>query len=213
MSEQHAADRPGFRLAEIVSMAAATLLLDSLITYIVYRGLPLDRAQWLVEPVLYIAHDEHSAGAPGMSTELSSLAFLVGLIVVAGGIAYFAAAHCSSLVRIALGIAIGGALANAIEDILTGSVTDFVGISAIGSIWSAGDVSMWTAILVIGVAWAANPRAVAGFPRWMIIAVWGGQIAIDVLLHEQGPLKFAIVALVACLLAAVTARVVRFGMD
>jgi len=134
----------------------------------------------------------------------------VGLIVVAGGLAYFAAAHCSTLVRIALGVAIGGALVNSIEDTLTGSVTDFLGMSTIG-IWSAGDISLWPAILVIGMAWAANPRAVGGFPSWMIVAVWGCQIAIDaVVLQQRVLLEEATFALVTCLLAAVTARVVRF---
>ena len=207
MLESHLIDRSRLRLVEIVSIAGAILLLDSLITYIVYRGLPADRARWLLKPVLYLTHDEHSAGAPGFGTELSTLATLVGVLVIGGVLAYFAAAHCSLLVRIALGVAIGGALLNAIEDIAVGSVTDFVGIHTMG-IWSAGDLTMWPAIVVIGMAWAADPHAVGGFPSWMILVVWAGQIVINVIYCSQGPLEFAIVALTACILAALVARVV-----
>lgn len=204
MLERRDVDHRRFRLVEIASIAAATLLLDSLITYIAVSALPLDRARWLLQPVLYVTHDEHSAGAPGIGTELSTLTTLAGVIVIGGLLAFFSAGHCSLIVRVASGVAIGGALMNAIEDVATGTVTDFVGVHTMG-IWSAGDLSLWLAFIVASVAWAANPRAVGGFPRWMVLFVWSGQVVIDVIDFSQAHLELAVAGLMACVLAALIA--------
>ncbi len=205
MPEPRAGDRPRSRFVEIASIATAALLFDSLITYVVFHGLPVDRARWLLQPVLYVTHDEHSAGAPGIGTELSTLATLLGVIVMGFVYLFLMAAHCSLIVRIASGVAIGGALMNAIEDVATGSVTDFVGIHTMG-IWSAGDLTIWPAIFVVSVAWAANPRAVGGLPRWMILAVWGGLVVIGLIPYSQPRLELAAGGLVASVLAALIAH-------
>jgi lipoprotein signal peptidase len=205
MPEWRADDRPRSRLVEIAPIAAATLLFDSLITYIVFHALPVDGGRWLLQPVLYVTHDEHSAGAPGIGTELSTLATVLGVIVVGSVFALFLAAHCSLIVRIASGVAIGGALMNATEDVATGSVTDFVGIHTMG-IWSAGDLSLWPALLVISVAWAASPRAVGGLPSWMVLTVWGGLVVIDLISYSQARLELAAGGFAACILATLIAH-------
>lgn len=166
----------------IVGVAAAVLGIASLVSFTAYRSLPLHSARWLAEPVLYLGHREHAVGL------VPRILFLPTEIVV-GTLLISRARRWSWWVGIATGVGLGGALANATEAALFGSVTDFVGIRAVGLL-SVGDICLNAGFLLVATIWAAHPAAVGGIGRRYLLVVLGVLMASSVILGTRLRLGF-----------------------
>jgi lipoprotein signal peptidase len=119
----------------------------------VRHQLTLGQVIWLVRPVLYVRHVQNGDVLPA----LVSIAFLAlgALMFVVRGFLRPSGSGSSRLLDSVLGLVLGGALANQLEVLIIGSVTDFIGIRTIG-VGSAGD-------LLMDVGLSLGPVAVARF--------------------------------------------------
>lgn len=147
----------GVRTIPIAAAAAAAWSVSSWISIVVYRAIPQMHPSWLVSPVLYVNHHEHSqlfVGAPLSRFTLMAYVGVLAAITVRWVI------RLRFWVRIAFGIVFGGALANAFEYGVVGSVTDFIGIRALG-IWSVGDICILLGLFAIGATGMVRPEALA----------------------------------------------------
>jgi len=111
--------------------AALVVLLDQLSKYWVVKRLPLGQswevAPWLA-PVLRITHVTNTGAAFGLFRGLSNIFIVIAVVVIVAIIFYYRQiADGHWLVRVALGLQLGGALGNLIDRLRqAGSVTDFI---------------------------------------------------------------------------------------
>ncbi len=150
-------DSQGVRIVPMAAAAVTAWLVDSWITIVVHGAIPQRHPSWLAFPLLYVDHQEHSGVMLGVPSSRFLLVPLVGLL---GVIAVRYAVSLPLWARIAFGTALGGAVANAVDYSVTGSVTDFLGIGTLG-IWSTGDISIFLGLLAIVVGGMARPEALA----------------------------------------------------
>ena len=117
---------------------AATCFVCLVAGALVRQAIGLGNGFWLTDPWLYVRHGQHMQPASG----------LLGMGIIAAGAGLVLVTHMvasenlesSGLLRAAVGIGVGGMLANAVELLLSGSVTDFIGVHTSG-VWSAGDTA------------------------------------------------------------------------
>lgn len=108
---------------------------------------------WLA-PYARIVHWQNTGAAFGLGQNLSWIFAILAFVVVGAIIYYFPQVERSSwLIRLALGMQMGGALGNLIDRMLQDMhVTDFVSIGRF-AVWNIADASIFvgTIILILGV--------------------------------------------------------------
>jgi hypothetical protein len=121
-------------------------------------------SSWLIEPVLYLARDQHRSR---LFSFLPPTWLLIGLwlAMCALAVLLIRTIHrdrpgLSILPDVMVGLFVGGSLANVIEVFSMGSVTDFLGIHWLG-VFSAGDIAIDAAaslapIAAAQIVWARN---------------------------------------------------------
>ncbi len=109
--------------------------------------------EWLF-PYARIVHWQNTGAAFGLGQDLSWLFTALAFVVIGAIIYYFPQVEPSSwLIRLALGLQMGGALGNLIDRLMQDMhVTDFVSIGRF-AVWNIADASIFvgTLILIFGV--------------------------------------------------------------
>ena len=111
------------------SIAGFVILLDQLSKYTVEATLPLYRSWTPLEavPSFRISHVSNSGSAFGLFPAQSELFAWAALFVAVGIVIYnFSLPSGQKLLRLALGLQLGGALGNLVDRLRTGHVTDFI---------------------------------------------------------------------------------------
>jgi hypothetical protein len=116
-------------------VAAASLAVDALVR----AWFPVGRSFWIFQPVLYIAHWQNLDSPPAVALPVGGALIAIALVLVRGirrGLP-----RSSPILELTAALVLGGALANAVEVLTVGSVTDFLGIRGSGGIYSASDIA------------------------------------------------------------------------
>ena len=143
-------------LRSLVGWLVASCLLSLAAGAIVRNQLAIGQSFWLIPRDLFVQRDQNL----NMPAALVLVAVLgSGLPVTVAALAISHAARQSSgLLMAVVGIGVGGGVANAVEAVWRGSVTDFVGIVDSG-IFSAGDIAYWAGAVLLPIAMDRAIRA------------------------------------------------------
>ena len=141
----------------LFSVAGLVVFFDQWTKNIVRNNLEIGEIwvpwEWLA-PYARIVHWQNTGAAFGLFQDLSIVFAILAFIVVGAIIYYFPQVDRSSwLVRLALGLQMGGALGNLIDRLLYDMhVTDFVSVGNF-AVWNIADasISVGTVILIVGV--------------------------------------------------------------
>jgi signal peptidase II len=141
----------------LFSIAGFVIIFDQWTKNIVRSNLKIEETwvpwDWLA-PYARIVHWQNTGAAFGLGQDLSIVFALLALVVVGAIIYYFPQVDPSSwLIRLALGMQIGGALGNLIDRLTQEMhVTDFVSVGRF-AVWNIADasISVGTVILILGV--------------------------------------------------------------
>jgi signal peptidase II len=150
------------RLLLLYGIGFLIVLLDQYTKHWVRQSIPLgvswNPIAWL-EPIVTFTHVRNTGAAFGLLPQLSSVFIIVALVVIVGIIIYYRQlAQASLLLRIALGLQLGGATGNLIDRLTLGYVTDFVDFR----VWPVFNIA--DSAIVIGTALLAYYALFAGEP-------------------------------------------------
>jgi len=143
--------------AFLFSIAGIVVLFDQWTKNIVRDNLILGETwmpwEWLA-PYARIVHWQNTGAAFGLGQNLSWVFASLAFVVIGAIIYYFPQVERTSwLIRIALGLQMGGALGNLIDRLMQDMhVTDFVSVGRF-AVWNIADASIFvgTLILILGV--------------------------------------------------------------
>ncbi len=143
--------------AFLFSIAGLVVLFDQWTKNLVRDNLSLGEIwmpwEWLA-PYARIVHWQNTGAAFGLGQDLSWIFAILAFVVVGAIIYYFPQVERSSwLIRLALGMQMGGALGNLIDRLMQDMhVTDFVSVGRF-AVWNIADASIFvgTLILILGV--------------------------------------------------------------
>lgn len=119
--------RSGRAVMFLILVAVVVFVLDRLTKVAVVRSIPVNGSRPLLGGLVYLTHVQNTGAAFSLGIGLGSF-FLAFALVAVVGIAY-AYRHLppdEQWSRLALGMILGGAIGNALDRVLQGSVTDFV---------------------------------------------------------------------------------------
>jgi signal peptidase II len=113
--------------ALLIAVACAAFLVDRASKFAVQRYIPLGGSRPLAGGLVYIDHAQNTGAAFSLAPSLGNL-FLVFAAVATVAIVYYhrRVPRAEVWTRVALGLILGGALGNALDRVLSGSVTDFI---------------------------------------------------------------------------------------
>lgn len=117
----------------VPGMAALVLLVDQISKYLVStrlrEGQSWDIAPWL-SPFLRITHTTNTGAAFGLFPQWGNFFILIAAVVIVAILVYQRyLPGGQQLVRIALGLQLGGAIGNLADRLIRGSVVDFLDLS------------------------------------------------------------------------------------
>ena len=143
--------------AFLFSIAGLVVVFDQWTKNLVRDNLVLGETwmpwEWLA-PYARIVHWQNTGAAFGLGQNLSWIFATLAFVVVGAIIYYFPQVDRSSwLIRLALGLQMGGALGNLIDRLMLDMhVTDFVSVGRF-AVWNIADASIFvgTLILILGV--------------------------------------------------------------
>jgi signal peptidase II len=138
------------RLLLLYGIGSFIILLDQYTKHWVRQSIPLGVSwspiAWL-DPIVTFTHVRNTGAAFGLLPQLSGIFIVVALVVIVGIIVYYRQlAQASLLLRIALGLQLGGAAGNLIDRLIFGHVTDFIDFR----VWPVFNVA--DSAIVIGTA-------------------------------------------------------------
>jgi signal peptidase II len=136
-------------------LAGTVLLLDQATKEIVRTQLALGEIWMPIEflrPHMHIVHWTNTGAAFGMFQQ-GGMVFTVLAILVSGAIIYYYRDSDTAtwLVRIALGLQLGGALGNLVDRLIQGTVTDFIWFGFFPAVFNVADgaISLGVALLML----------------------------------------------------------------
>jgi signal peptidase II len=141
----------------LFSIAGLVIIFDQWTKNLVRANLEMGETwvpwDWLA-PYARIVHWRNTGAAFGLGQDLSILFALLAFVVVGAIIYYFPHVDSSNwLIRLALGMQMGGALGNLIDRLMHDMhVTDFVSVGSF-AVWNVADasISVGTVLLILGV--------------------------------------------------------------
>ncbi len=108
-------------------VAVLTFSLDRVTKTLVQGSLALDVPHPLIGRVVYLTHTQNTGAAFSFGVSFGTFFMLLAAVVSAGIIVYNRRIPAGDLwLRVGLGMIMGGALGNALDRALSGSVTDFI---------------------------------------------------------------------------------------
>jgi signal peptidase II len=115
------------RQAALYLVAAIAFVLDRVSKLLVQRNLPLNSPQQLLGRLVYLTHTQNRGAAFSVGLSFGTV-FLVLAAVVSVAIVFYNRRIPPSEVwlRVGLGLILGGAVGNALDRAVAGSVTDFI---------------------------------------------------------------------------------------
>lgn len=143
-------------------IAAFVFVLDQLSKFLVATNLDVGKS-WMpiheLEPYIHITHVQNSGAAFGMFPALGPI-FLAIAIVVVIAIAwyYYRRAHSAPLlVRLCLGLMLGGALGNMLDRIRFGYVVDFIDLGW-WPVFNVADSSIVIGVTLLAIYMGLRPQ-------------------------------------------------------
>jgi signal peptidase II len=145
----------------LLLIAAAIILVDHVTKLLVENLLPL-YSSWTpfpdLLPFVRITHVSNTGATFGLFPEGNSFFMVVAIIVSIVIILYnFQLPADHRLLRLALGLQLGGALGNLIDRFRLGHVTDFVDIGP-WAIFNVADLSIVSGVVVLGILMVLEHR-------------------------------------------------------
>jgi signal peptidase II len=141
--------RPIFLDFDLLQLAAIFFLLDQLTKFLVRAYLPFG-SSYPATGFFRFTHAENTGSAFGLfqghNTPLIVISF-VGILVLA--MVYQSQPRPTNLLRLSLGLQIGGALGNLVDRFRLGAVTDFIDVGA-WPIFNLADSSIICGLLLLG---------------------------------------------------------------
>ncbi|HEV3235167.1 MAG TPA: signal peptidase II [Candidatus Dormibacteraeota bacterium] len=111
----------------LVGVACATFVVDRVSKYAVALYIPLGGSRSLPGGLVYIDHAQNAGAAFSLAPSLGNLFLVFALIATVAIVWYYRRVPRSEVwTRVALGMILGGALGNALDRVVFGSVTDFI---------------------------------------------------------------------------------------
>lgn len=146
----------------LLAVAGIILVIDQWTKYLVRTRIPYSEVwapwNWLL-PFARVVHWQNTGAAFGMFQGMN-LVFMILAIIVSGAIIYYFPFVPKEdwLIRLALGIQLGGALGNLIDRIQYGAVTDFISVGSF-AVFNVADasISVGVVLLVLGM-WLREKR-------------------------------------------------------
>ena len=146
----------------LLAVAAIIVIIDQWTKYLVRTQVPYSEVwapwDWLL-PFARVVHWQNTGAAFGMFQGMN-LVFMILAIIVSGAIVYYFPFVPKEdwLIRLALGIQLGGALGNLIDRIQYGAVTDFISVGSF-AVFNVADASITVGVvlLVLGM-WMREKR-------------------------------------------------------
>lgn len=114
-------------LVLLIGVACATFAVDRVSKIAVQTYIPLGESRRLANGLLYISHAQNTGAAFSLGASFGNV-FLLFAIAATAVILYYNR-HVPTReiwTRVALGMVMGGALGNAVDRVVAGSVTDFI---------------------------------------------------------------------------------------
>ena len=166
------------KIAVGFAISLSIACLGSLAAGAAARGhLASDQSRWLVPHFIYLTRDQHLnaplpflQGQPALQLVLWPVLGALGiLLLILINRIRASSPGLSALPEILAGVFLGGALANALEAQVIGSVTDFLGVSGSGT-YSAGDIARDIGASLLPIAVIQVGRAQHRTPRSVVLA-------------------------------------------
>jgi signal peptidase II len=136
----------------LAGISGLIILLDQWTKHLVRTNIPYTEAwapwDWLL-PYARIVHWQNTGAAFGMFQGMNLFFSVLAIIVSAAIIYYFPQVpKMDWLVRLALGMQLGGAIGNLIDRIRFGAVTDFVSVGSF-AVFNVADASLSVGVVVL----------------------------------------------------------------
>lgn len=114
-------------------IAALVLLVDQITKFWIMDTLPVGEtwkiAPWM-NPILHITHVTNSGAAFGLFPQLGGIFVIIAALVIVGIVLYYRYLTAGQwLLRLALGLQLGGALGNLVDRLRYGFVVDFLDLN------------------------------------------------------------------------------------
>ena len=154
---QESARTPWYRDRILILVAVAVFIADQVTKYIVKANLDLYES-WPREGLVRITYGTNSGTAFGLFPD-QTLVLIVTSLLAIGFIYYFYRSHAlpSPILRLAIGLQLGGAFGNLVDRVRLGSVVDFIDIGW-WPIFNIADSSIVTGIGLLALIIFFTPR-------------------------------------------------------
>ena len=141
----------------ILLVAGAIVAFDQWTKQLVIKNIPLntsflpDSLQWLA-PYARFTHIQNSGASFGMFQN-GNMVFVILALLIVGGMFYYVSKmeSASTLMLVAVGLYMGGAIGNLIDRLTIGKVTDFVSVGTF-YIFNVADASINIAVVLLLIA-------------------------------------------------------------
>ena len=155
------------RWAQVLPTGAAFAIvvsLDELTKHLVRQWLP-ERGSWPADWTVSLTHVENSGSAFGLFNNQTTFLIVASIIAIGMILFLFRQAGSASLIlRICLGMVLGGGISNLVDRIRFGSVTDFFDLR-VWPIFNVADSSVVVGISILTVVLFFQERKPAKAPR------------------------------------------------
>lgn len=143
----------------VMILAALVVFLDQASKFIVRSSMAEGASIPLVKGVLYLTHVRNTGAAFGLFAGKPLVLAGVSVAIIAGvGFYYYERRPSDLLSKVALGLALGGAVGNLIDRLLMGKVTDFLDLNGLWPVFNLADMAVDAGafLLVIGLFMAED---------------------------------------------------------
>ncbi|MBI5928834.1 MAG: signal peptidase II [Chloroflexi bacterium] len=153
----------------LFGIATLTILVDQLTKWIVVQSLDYGET-WVPIPALKnifdITYTRNTGAAFGMAQAFSNIFLLIAVIVVGAIVFYYRKLPSGSwLVRITLGLQMGGALGNALDRITRGYVVDFFYVHGYPIFNIADSMIVVGVVVLVAILWWEDRKTLKATPK------------------------------------------------
>ncbi len=137
----------------LLSVATLAFTVDQVSKWVIVTSLEL-REHWVplsaLEDIFDITYTRNTGAAFGLGQEFGNVFLVIAVVVVGVILYYYRTLEANWVIRVALGLMMGGAIGNAVDRVFRGYVVDFLHLHG----WPIFNVA--DSVVVLGVAlWVA----------------------------------------------------------